>query len=404
MGLPKLVIFITNILILSIFTGSCKYSPNQMRSTLKSKNVYNFIAKGSIKFTRSSAQTTGDLTFLLTSPYSCAVEYWAEDLNEPPSASAPKYIQCPDGKMDQKIFISGLDASVPYTFKILVWPESLTAASGAYIILKETLNLKEQETSHIVFHQFNSPRQIGETYTFQRSSAQSLFDLRNELIARYPIENGVVCQNNPIVPQNPYTRNLSEEDSKKRPLHGLVSLSTDGYAFGGTRNHPFFNTRLIHQFENVERLKNWTWQFQWEDLAYEFTTFPPGYIEDLNLSSGDQSHLIKNRELLGVLPSYQVGVKTLEFNIDVIFPGQINFVHIELKDPFDKNRALYCSYLYENSKFTLPDEFYKLLEPGTYDMTVSYESIQIHYKSNLPYPPWVISSQDWIHAKLKKVL
>ncbi|SME91302.1 hypothetical protein [Pseudobacteriovorax antillogorgiicola] len=400
-GSPRLLSLVIGV----AMVASCKFQPNQLRSTHQAPNVYQFLVKGSIKFDRSAAQTGGDLSFQLTNSYSCGVEYWADDLNQEPQATAPKYVQCPEGNLSPLIFIPGLDPSVPYTFKLMVWPKSLTVASAAYIVLKERLSLSDQATDHIIFHNYNAPRQSGETYTFLSSGETSLLELRNELLGKYPVEEGITCQAKQPIEQNfNFTRNRSLDDGEKRPLHGLRSLSTDGYAIGPAKQHSFFETRLKHFFSSVERLKNWQWNFQWEDLAYEFTTFPPGHIEDLSIKTSQGEASLGNRDLLGTLPSYEVGEEAPEFNLNAIFPGQINFVHVEIKDPFARNRALYCSLLYENSTFIIPEEPYKSLDPGNYDITVIFESIQIHYKSNLPYPPWVITSQDWIHAKIKKVL
>ena len=390
--------------LLLLFTYSCKFEPNNLRSTLKSQNIYQHIAKGSVKFTRSSNLTSGNLEFTLLKPYACAIKYWSDDLNENPSETSPKIFNCTSEELEQNITFSDLETTVPYSFKIYVWPKALSSEQGSYLTLKERLSLKDLASSEIVFHNYNSPRQTGETYTFKSKDKHNLLDLRNKILSKYSTDSGVRCQESPIYSELDYKRESSQGDATNRPLHGLSSLATDGYAFAPTNAHPNYNTHLIHQFDSVERLQNMEWQFKWNDVPHTFTSFPPGYIEGLEIKSNDLSFNIEHRDLMGTLPIHSTGASTLEFEVNAIYPGQINFVHLEFKSEIEANPSLYCTYLYENSKFVLPDQYYKTLNSGSYNMTLIYESIQLHYKSHLQYPPWVITSQDWVHAKINKVL
>lgn len=384
--------------------GACRDAPNHTRSSVKSRDIYRYIVADSVDFRRGEDKTSGTLTLTLKDDYNCAIEFWSADPNTTPNETSPSVRLCPENQMNISLSYGDLEASIPYIFKISLWPKSLSSANAVFIIINEAERTSQLAAKHLVLHNYNSPRQTGEIYTFLQQDQFNLQQLRETFLRKYALDQGHLCGSKPFSPQLPYIRSQSLEDPQKRPLHGLGKIATTGYGLSTPTVHSYYKTRLISNVETINRLKNWNWQFTWEDQNYEFTTYPPAYIQELHISSANSDMSFSNRELQGVLPTYPLTDVAPTIDLKAIFPGQINFVHIDIKDPYRNDQALFCTYLYQGQPFTIPLSNYKNLGPGTYDFTVTLESIDIHAKSEPSYPPWVLSNQDWIHGKVKKVI
>ena len=380
-------------------TASCKFTPNNVRSVLQSNDIFRYIDKESIVFVRSEGGDSGTLSFDLKSNLECSIEYWAEDLNTTPNSSAPLQANCVGETMDKEITLNQLDKTVPYTFKIYVWPKALNASKGEYIVLKEKLDLKETLSQEFIFTQYDSPREAGETYSYVRPSKISLYSLREFLLNKYSLGDGQTCQETPIAPNDAFAFNKSTSTD----VH-LKDINTEGYALSKSTVHAGYSNIYTSRYENIDFQENWKWRFNWKDSDHEFTILPPTYIEEANLISEDSAIELYDRDLMGTLTEHNISKNTFEIEFKPIFVGHINYVHLEFKSLNPENKSLYCTVLWDGNNIKIADENFASLSNGEYQFLLMFETIQIHYKSSLPYPPWVITNRDWIHAKFNKVV
>jgi hypothetical protein len=379
--------------------------PHSIRSELKNAEVFGLLDDASIRFTRSPSGTSGDLSFDLKGTHSCRVDYWAEDPNGRPSPGAPLSLNCPnDGKTTAiKLTADDLVAGIPLTFRITVWPKALNALSGFPLEFREAQNLDKVQAGFLVIARYVAPRQSNEIYSYQLPKVASLSEVKTRLSASYDQNETVECTETAPATEPPFPRISSVEDPQKRPLHGLSEVSTDGFGRAPASAHPFFSTRLVQFYEGIERQQNWIWNFKWEGSAASFETFPPGYIASLSTNDVDnKTVLLRNRALSNVIPSVDVGAKSLRLSPSILFPTEISRYELVIKTADASRVVLRCQYTIDQETLTIPDSYYQKLAAGEYLATLVFETNQIHYKDGAAYPPWLITAQDWIHFKLNK--
>ena len=90
---PKILFLFTLII------TSCKYLPNQTRtsgSKISSEKIYN---SKEITFSRNTNFTAGTLKFQINQNYTCEVSYWTDNPNVTPNKNSPVVYSCPKLKM-----------------------------------------------------------------------------------------------------------------------------------------------------------------------------------------------------------------------------------------------------------------------------------------------------------------
>jgi hypothetical protein len=387
---------------LAILLSACKIQPNLIRSEPKSSTAFKLIDRDSIGFQRRPDPTSGDFYFQLKDDYRCRVEYWAEDLSSSPNAQAPMSLKCPADQRKHNFTVTDLKPGIPYSFKISVWPQNLSPQASTAVIFRESRSLSNEKTNHMVFARYVGPRRSSEIYTYQFAGETNLLEIRQTFIDHYQRSGSYGCGEDDLTAETAYPRYNSLETGDDRPFHGLGRVATDGYGRGQADAHPFFDTRLSQTYSDINRQTNWDWYFEWENEVYQFTTYPPGYLESINLINGDRVAELAQRDLSGATSVVELHDDDLKLELSPMFPADLSFAHIRFRDPFDAAKSFYCSFPVEESQITIPADLVRDFPAGKYDFTVIFETIQIHFEKGTPYPPWIIASQDWVHSQINK--
>ncbi|NRA65781.1 MAG: hypothetical protein HRU19_14925 [Pseudobacteriovorax sp.] len=387
---------------LLLLVTSCKYQPNQVRSTLQSKNIYEFIEQGSIVFSRIEDRTKADLSFKMTGNYQCAISLWSEDPNAKHTVDQPKNYSCPKNENPINATLTGLEPSVPYSIKISVWPEKLSSQTSASITLLEDKTLREIQTDKILVASFNTARQTGEIYPFLLREKKSLLDIKNDILVIY--DNSESCTTSKPPRNFIYSQNFSAPDPQSRALHGIESVSSDGYGNGKSKPHKFFSNRLVHNFRSINSNQPIEWQMRYDGQDKTFSTLQPVQLKKLNLTTERGFSEIINRSLKGAAPKIKVGRSSPRFAVEVLYPTEISYIHFWIQESTNREQGIFCTYKLSDNSINLDSKLYDSLGEGSYDFTAVVESIEIHFDEKLAYPPWIISHQDWVYSKFIKVL
>lgn len=383
-------------------TTACKLQPNQLRSDLQTKDAFDLIDRSTVAFKRRADPTIGDLSFTLKGPYQCRITYWAEDLETTPNSQSPFTLECPAGLTKINIALTGLKPGIPYTFQLNAWPTNLTPEASATAIFREGRALGEENTNHVVLVRYVIPRRSTEIHTFRFEGETTLLRIRSQYADHYRRPVDEECTTEDLFSTLPFPRHNSLDDPDRRPLHGLGKVASDGYARSGVQVHPFFQTRLTQVYDNIERLQNWQWLFQWENQTHQFEIYPPGFIDSLVFLSNDNGPTLSNRSLGGAADIVDLEDEEINLDFTTIFPSDLSFIHLRLQDPFNEEQRIHCTFPADRKRYTIPQRFVKNLPASNYDLTAVFETVQIQYRSGNPYPPWIISSQDWVHTRIRK--
>lgn len=389
----------------SVLLSSCKIMPTTIRSDARNAEVYKLLESGSLKFARSADGTNGEFSFKLKDRHSCRIEYWAADPTGRPSPSSPMSLDCPAESADNvvKLQIQNITSGIPLTFRVHVWPRTLTFLTSLSVEFMERPNLDVVQAGYLVVSRYMGPRNSNEIYTYQFPKATSLGDVKKSLQFKgAPGEDS--CTANDQDEEQPYPRYKSQNDPKGRPLHGLgVDVTTDGYGYAAASTHPFFSTRLTQFYKSVDRQQNWKWNFSWEGKKYSFETFPPGYMASVELVNGDQRVPVQNRALGNALVSVvEITNQTFNLNPVLLYAPEIGTYHFTLKTADASKTVLRCDFAADQRSLSIPSIYLQKLAVGEYIATLALDTVQIHYKDGAAYPPWLISAQDWVYFKLNK--
>lgn len=382
--------------------ASCKVLPNKVRSGTSSMKVDNLIESDSIHFTRKADQKSGSLTFDLKDQHSCRVEYYAMDPSGTPSPTSPLTVECPKQNLtlNQAIEFVGLTPGYPLMFRIYVWPKTTTFLTHYVKEFVEGQDLKGQKSQDLVVVRYLAPRQSAEIYSYRSAAVLNIAEIKSRL---GPVPSGN-CSENPPAQPLPFPRGSSVEDSQKRPLLGLSALRTEGFASGEAKVHPFYNTRLIGTYEQIARQETWKFNFAWENTPFSFESFPPGYIGSLNVTDGLSSTNVSSRNLSGVFQTVDLNSNVLKFQPKIIFPSDVAKFELSIKSSDASETLFSCQFAIDKDSFQIPQELVSKLAQGTYQVSFTFETSQIHYNEKAAYPPWIITAQDVIQFRLNKRL
>ena len=380
-----------------------------MRTQARSEAALGMIEESSIQFIRAPSGTAGTFSFLLKDSHHCRVDYWTQDPNGVPSSGAPKSINCPSdaSTLAVKIPIDSIKVGIPLTFRIAVWPKTLTALNNftlEYREDQENKNLANVQTEYLVIARYVGPRNSNEIYTYQFPTSMSVKEIKAQLAEKYYQGEVPICNTKSLNPEPLFPRNRSLDDVRNRPLHGLSSLNTDGFGRATATIHPFFSNRLMQFYESVERKQNWLWNFQWETKSYTLESFPPGYLANLTLVEGSNNIVLKNRLLGNALPTVDSSNKTLRLIPSILYPTEIARYDLSIKSADANKLVLHCQFSIDQETLTIPETFYQKIPAGEYLATLVFETNQLAYKNGEAFPPWLITAQDWIHFKINKKL
>lgn len=380
--------------------ASCKFQPNAIRSELKTSNAFQFIAQDSIGFKRNTAKTEGELFFELKSDLNCRIEYWSDDLSVAPNITAPLALLCPE-TTDRafRIPITDLVPGSPYSFKIVVWPKSLDSSAAAAVIFREGGNLEAIKSDVLVIAKHVRPRRASELYAVALKDQNNLSQIKQKIFETRAIDPDQPCQ----LGQASQAL-LFEKPEDQNSLFGLKDVSSDGYGRAVAELHPFHEGRLKLSYESIESRQNWQWRFNWNQTIYNFEVLPPGYITEFNLVQDESIHPLSSASLAGAVEEIDLSTSDLQIEMQNLFPQEIAYLDVLLKDRFNPENSLHCRFSGNESRHTIASDLIGKLKPGTYDFVATFETIQIHYIQDTPYPPWVISSQDWVFSRLRKRL
>lgn len=387
-------------IIFFLYSG-CNYKPNQLSTLSNQGDIYKFVRKGSIRFSRNQNITNASLSFELVEDSNCAIEYWSDDTEALLPSNSAKYLPCEKEELNKNFLISGLNPAATYVFKIYAWPQKLTSSASSWIVLKEKSSFNNT-TDKAIVNLFNVPRLNSEIHAHEFSSMKSLYDIQNIYRNRYSIDESSPCSKkfqpeSEIFPQN--------SNPEKNPISDLSHLSTDGFATGLAKKHPSFRHRMTNHFSKFEAKDKWSWDFQWKDHRFQFVTSAPSMITSVKLQDGESTHDITSNNLSGSAPVISVSTSSPVLSIASIFPGHYDIVHIIVKDPYTQDAPLTCLFTHNNTSnksYALGATLFKALPPGTYDLTVILESIKTHSEPDNKYPSWIFLSEDWVTAKIRK--
>ncbi len=386
----------------SIF-ASCKILPGNIRSEVKSADVAELLDEDSVKFQRTAEGSGGDLSFRMKDKYNCRIQYWTTDINAKPAPSSPMALDCPnDGqRTDINFSLEGLTPGVNLKFRIMLWPRSTSFLSNFAYEFAEGGDLSRVQTAHLVVSRYNVARNSNEIFTYQFESSTNAQDIKNRLLESLAKRNNV-CSEGAGDITLPFPRMKSQEDGSKRPLHGLAKLSTDGFAQGVATAHPFFPTRLMQFYDDVDRQQNWKWSFEWEGRRSSFEITPPGYLADVTLTDGETNTNVKNKLLGNALPSVEVSSKPFVLTPSIQFLTDLASFQLSLKTTDGNKTVLRCDFPVKEANISIPSTYYQKLPAGEYLATLTFETHQIYTKSGSEYPPWLFSAQDWTSFKIIK--
>jgi hypothetical protein len=379
---------------------ACKMMPGTIRSGTSNAKVGELMDPASIEFTRSADGSTGLLSFVMKDQHECRVEYWAEDPTGTPPPSSPLTTDCSKTELtlQPKVNIQGLTPGMAVTFKIYVWPRTLNFLSNYSVIFKENRDLNAVPSKSLVIVRYAVPRSSDEIYTYQSSGNMSLASIKSSLARTV----ATPCEENPKDEELPFPRLKSQEDSSKRPLHGLTAVTSSGFGNAQATTHPFFPTRLLQFFDATNTQEIWKWSFQWEGKAFSFDSKAPGSIGSLVM--GSAAVTLKNRNLNNVLPEVLVDAKSPVFTPKALLPTDLARYVLTVKSDDGSQNLLRCQFPIDQENVQIPDALYAKLGEGRYVLSFTLETSQIHYREQGDYPPWIITAQDFVHFKLNKRL
>lgn len=392
-----------SILVCTILVASgCKYRPNQVRSTLQTKNIYQFVKEGSVRFYRNADETKSELQFELLEDFECMVSFWSEDTNVQPNVSAPLNRACTKGDRSITMTFDDLRPGTPYAVKISIWPRRLSSLTSANLILREGEDLKDVNSNSIIVGNFVTPRLSGEIYNYAFNGSKSLQEVRGEIVSAYNERIG--CSDKRQKRPQPFSLNTTATNEQTESFANIKQISSDGYGIGRSKNHRFHENRLVHNFESADNGQEISWFFSWIDNKFQFRTSPPVRINQVEVRTADSRYRINYRSLKEVPPIVESGRLSPTISIDYLYAGDLNYVNVTVQAKDNPEQGIFCTFTGDQSVYTIDSELYSNLSAGDYEIIVTVEAIQLHYESPPRYPPWVISHQDWIHSRLTKVL
>lgn len=400
----KTTFVLAGFVLVSALNG-CKIMPSNMRTNGSDNNASELIDQDSITFVRSNNGAAGELTFRLLNKNSCRVEYWADDPTGQPSPQSPMVKDCPadlDG-LTVKLAISNITSGIPLSFRIYAWPKALAFTNTNFVLWKEAKDLTKVQSGFLVVARYMNPRQASEIYTYQFPQAISLDEVKKALTAGSATSTPI-CSEGDNEPEMAFPRYKSQTDKSNRPLHGLSQVFSDGFARAAASPHPFFNTRLTQAFEGVDKQQPWKWGFSWEGQNYTFETYAPGFMNGVTYLANDSSVPVSGTALGTAMSVLDAGSRPFVIKTTAIVNAEIANFRLTIKSSDASRTLVRCSYPKQTSDVALPAAYYDKLASGEYIATLILESSQIHYKEGAPYPPWIITSQDWVHFKINKRL
>ncbi len=383
--------------------SGCKIMPSNMRTSSQDKDASDLMDESSIQFVRTGTGTTGELSFRLLNKHSCRIEYWADDPTGQPSPNSPMSRDCPDSDtLIVKMPIANITSGISLSFRIYVWPKALTFTSKVAVEWKEAKDLTKVQSGFLVVARFMNPRQASEIYTYQFPSTISLDEVQKTIMAG--MASTAACTETEAEPEMSYPRFKSQNDKSNRPMHGLSQVFSDGFARASATAHPFFNTRLTQFFEAIDKQQTWRWGFNWEGQNYTFETFAPGYMNGVTFLANDTSVPIKGDGLTSAMSILDAGSRPFVIKATPIVTSDLAAFKMTVKSSDASKTLLRCNFPRATNDLSIPANFYERLGAGEYIVTLVLESSQIHFKDGAAYPPWLITSQDWVHFKINKRL
>lgn len=400
----KTTLVLTGFVLISALYG-CKIMPSNMRTSGNEDEATNLIDQDSIQFVRSSNGSAGDLTFRLLDKHSCRIEYWADDPTGQPSPQSPMSKDCPpdNENLTVKISVANITAGIPLSFRIYVWPKALAFTSNVSVVWKESKDLTKIQAGYLVVARYMNPRQASEIHTYQFPQVISIDEVKKTLKTGLATTSPL-CSEGDSEPEMPYPRYKSLTDKNNRPMHGLSQVFSDGFARAAAVPHPFFNTRLTQAFEGIDKQQGWKWGFTWEGQNHTFESYAPGYMNAVTYLANDSSVPVSGTALGTAMSVLDAGSRPFVIKANPILNSEIANFRMTIKSSDASRTLIRCNYPTSTSDLSIPTNYYDKIPAGEFIVTLILDSSQIHYKEGAPYPPWIISSQDWVHFKINKRL
>ncbi len=284
--------------------ASCKYLPNQTRTTgtkISSERIYN---TKNIEFKRNTNFTAGTLTFEIDSNYTCEVSYWTDNPNVTPNKSSPIIYNCPETKNGKyEIYFTDLSLSDSYNFEIASWPKGLDRGLSIKHLFKEdNKNLDNIEISDIYVIQYNHQTKSMKLSYLKPEVQLNFKELKSEISS----EISKTCE------VSNYLKN-SILRVNKVPIKTIWSdgfLSTD-------RSSQYRQSKFL-KLKNLDIRQDWTLGFEEGDLPKSILLPKPQYIKAVSIKNRNENKELVNYSFLGKIKDTKIESSNTKLQLDLI--------------------------------------------------------------------------------------
>ena len=377
-------------LLTTIFACKNKQMVNERLRSDLAQNYAGLIKRDSIRFSRTKANTIGNLSFETTSPFLCELEYWTSDPSVPPTASKPGVVPAKtDPASIFSITIEPLNPNVTYMLAVRLWLPTQHREEGRVLRIDEGAKTidpgRTPDISKVIVAKVILPQQSIETYTHNLETSTSLSGLKSRLL-----------------PAPGCTDSVTEDvilDSSDTD-NGIKILSTDGFARTNAIVHPNYKHIMISTFDSPQNSLNMTWSFEWNGKQHEFNSQPPGYMDSFRVVSSE-TFRIRGKDLTTQFEALSISA-TIPLGFQWVPRNAENSMLIVRLAGVKTGQQLECKFAGAAGSGKIPSSFFEKLPKDDYRFTAVLESFQFSERADAAYPPWIIKGHDWRFATLTK--
>lgn len=373
------------ILPLIFFFSGCKLHKEQKRGFKKGvteNGESNIILTDSITFERTNSFREGNISFKSKLIVTCEVQFWT-DWNE----NNPTIVPCqkkPAKEISQSI--GPLEQNKNYTIKVSFWPPDLPKKASKYFIYKEKGELHEALISNLVIAKTVVSLRTTEIFQHQLKEPSTVSGIRDILIPKKECKAEIT--NKPF----PYV------STTEKPT--IESISSSGFARGTASPHPHFSNRFIQQYDFLQTNLNWDWNYKWKSIEQRFSSRAPGYLSSLYLKSGDIKKRLKNKSVN--YSNSTINIKDAsELNFEWYPKNRTtnSYFKVTLKGR-QKGYNISCIFSSASGMTSINKELLNKMPTDDYELLAIFSSTQIHTRTNMDIPTWVMVAHDWRYATI----
>lgn len=353
----------------------------------KKKDTYTLIQRGSTIFNRLDDNESARLTFKTNELAFCQIKVWTQEPNLEPTATTPIIHNC-SNQNPQKTFVElirPLRLDTLYVLEISAWPAAKTPQQADRLKVFENGN--KGLGRELMVLRLNLPLKVAELHRYTRDKAIELAELKTHLRDETGCFPGYRRDADPLSKATGY-------DEKH--------IESRGFATSEAQPHRHFKERRKLYYNNFRPQDRWQW-----------LVGPDGSVQSFIAKQG-HGHFeveLKNRQTIRFQrPSLDRSENLLQLDNSQPLSlswtagatSEFSSVIFQIGHP-NQGGEFYCVFNAADGQAIIPtDNFLTKLKPQeSYDITVSFKTMQLQIFPSSNKAAWLLANYDWRTARIQ---